>query len=1034
MNFALLNNNNNIKALLLLFNSIIDNIMTIVNDYLDNTKKYKQQYGEKTIVLMQVGSFFEVYGLKTKTGEIIGSDIEHFSQINDLIIAKKSNMKPGNGMTVLMAGFGLAQLDKYVKRLQQNKYTIIIITQDIQGKNTSRSVSEIISPGTFFSLDSNCNSNITMCIWLFKSRLHKLGGGETTIGISTLDVCTGDTSIGQFQLNESIQISLYDDLERLVSLYNPSEFIFIHNIEESDVSNIIQQVGLTHSKQHIVATTDESHMAALCKNAEKQLYISEIIERLYKEKNSELILETGLREYEIGMQSFVYLIDFIYQHSPHFTTRLQEPKFESHPDNMILANHSLRQLNILDDYRHEGNLRSVSALLNKCCTSMGKRKFHKTISNPITNIEKLTASYEITDYVLKKEKYETIYQYLKQVRDIEKFQRKVILGKIAPKEFAFLAHDLKNIQKLWNWTKKHSFIKKYIAGNFSQEKINIDEFSQNILDNLNKTFNLEQCEKLEELSVERINQLSEENLQFIKPQLSTKIDNLLKMRIEGKRKLDGIAEALSNQVAKLEKTTKLSKKSTYVRIHTMAKSSPILLATKRRAELLKSQLKDKVNILSNTLKFTFKNMKGEIETNEINIEKLQYKAAGSNKKDIEITSPEIAAWVAQSYTASDQLAKEMIAFYVSYVRAFPQAYDALLSNISKFVTLLDLVHCKAKIARKYNYCKPIIDSKVEKAYFSAKNVRHPLIEHLQQRELYVTNDILLGTNDSYDGMLLYGTNAVGKTSLIRSVGIMIIMAQTGLYVPCSSLHFSPYKSIYTRILGNDDLFKGLSTFAVEMSELRTILRGADKDSLILGDELCSGTESDSALSIFTAGVETLHKRKSTFLFATHFHEIQKYSEIKALDKMCAKHMAVLYDKSKNKLIYDRKLRDGPGDAMYGLEVCKSLALHDDFLQRAHEIRSKYNKNTVHLLDAKSSHYNSKKLSGVCELCCLTKASEVHHLQHQANANEYDFIETFHKNHKANLVNICHACHEKIHSSIKQHRIVKTSCGYELSAI
>ena len=1008
--------------------------MTIVNDYLDNTKKYKQQYGEKTIVLMQVGSFFEVYGLKTKTGEIIGSDIEHFSQINDLIIAKKSNMKPGNGMTVLMAGFGLAQLDKYVKRLQQNKYTIIIITQDIQGKNTSRSVSEIISPGTFFSLDSNCNSNITMCIWLFKSRLHKLGGGETTIGISTLDVCTGHTSIGQFQLNESIEISLYDDLERLVSLYNPSEFIFIHNIEESNVSNIIQQVGLTHSKQHIVDTTDESHMATLCKNAEKQIYISEIIRRLYTQDTAEILLETKLREYEIGMQSFVYLIDFMYQHSPHFTARLQEPKFESHPDNMILANHSLRQLNILDDYRHEGNLRSVSALLNKCCTSMGKREFHKMIANPITNIEKLTASYEITDYVLKKEKYEIIYQHLKQVRDIEKFQRKIILGKIAPKEFAFLAHDLKNIQKLWDWAQKHSFIKKYIAGNFSQENKNIHEYCQMILDNLNQTFNLEQCETLEELSVERINQLPEENLEFIKPKLSAKIDNLLKMRIEGKRKLDGIAEAFSSQVAKLEKSTKSSKKSTYVRIHTMAKSAPILLATKRRAELLKSQLKDKINILSNTLKFTFKNMKGEIETNEINIENIEYKTAGSNKKDIEITSPEIAGWIAQSYTASDKLAKEMIAFYTNYVRLFPQTYDVFLSYISKFAILLDLAHCKAKVARKYNYCKPIIDNSAEKAYFSAKNLRHPLIEHLQQRELYVTNDILLGTTDSYDGMLLYGTNAVGKTSLIRSVGIMIIMAQTGLYVPCSSLYFSPYKSIYTRILGNDDLFKGLSTFAVEMSELRTILRGADKDSLILGDELCSGTESDSALSIFTAGVETLHKRKSTFLFATHFHEIQNYSEIKALDKMCAKHMAVLYDKFKNVLVYDRKLRDGPGDAMYGLEVCKSLALHDSFLQRAHEIRSKYNKNTTKFLSAKPSHYNSKKISGDCELCGLVQASEVHHLQHQANADKNDFIKTFHKNHKANLVNICHACHDKIHSSFNQHKIVKTTCGYELAAI
>lgn len=126
--------------------------------------------------------------------------------------------------------------------------------------------------------------------------------------------------------------------------------------------------------------------------------------------------------------------------------------------------------------------------------------------------------------------------------------------------------------------------------------------------------------------------------------------------------------------------------------------------------------------------------------------------------------------------------------------------------------------------------------------------------------MYVTNDIRLGKensgtsdNEEFDGMLLYGTNAVGKTSLIKSIGISIIMAQAGLYVPCESLLFSPYHSIYTRILGNDNIFKGLSTFAVEMTELRTILRMADKNSLILGDELCSGTESDSALSIFTCG-------------------------------------------------------------------------------------------------------------------------------------------------------------------------------------
>ena len=130
-------------------------------------------------------------------------------------------------------------------------------------------------------------------------------------------------------------------------------------------------------------------------------------------------------------------------------------------------------------------------------------------------------------------------------------------------------------------------------------------------------------------------------------------------------------------------------------------------------------------------------------------------------------------------------------------------------------------------------------------------MRHCLIEHLQTNELYVANDISLGF-DKCNGILLYGTNAVGKSSLIRSIGICIVLAQAGMFVPCSEFTYKPYCKIFTRILGNDDIFKGLSTFAVEMSELRTILNNSDENSLILGDELCSGTETNSAISIFLA--------------------------------------------------------------------------------------------------------------------------------------------------------------------------------------
>jgi DNA mismatch repair protein MutS len=301
----------------------------------------------------------------------------------------------------------------------------------------------------------------------------------------------------------------------------------------------------------------------------------------------------------------------------------------------------------------------------------------------------------------------------------------------------------------------------------------------------------------------------------------------------------------------------------------------------------------------------------------------------------------------------------------------------------------------------------LVDS--EKSFVDAKQLRHALIEQFQTSELYVANDVALGR----ESWLLYGTNAVGKTSLIRALGIAVIMAQAGLYVPCTAFSYKPYRSLFTRILGNDNLFKGLSTFAVEMSELRTILNMSNAHSLILGDELCSGTETQSAISIFVAGIQHLHQRKSSFLFATHLHEVTEYEEITSLNTVKMKHMAVVYNQETG-LVYDRKLKDGPGDTMYGLEVCKSLQLPADFMEAAYRIRSKYY--STSLLTLKTSRYNVRKLVGRCEKCGGT-GQEVHHIHFQKEAVE-GFIQTqasvFHKNHLANLMTVCERCHDEMH--------------------
>ena len=146
--------------------------------------------------------------------------------------------------------------------------------------------------------------------------------------------------------------------------------------------------------------------------------------------------------------------------------------------------------------------------------------------------------------------------------------------------------------------------------------------------------------------------------------------------------------------------------------------------------------------------------------------------------------------------------------------------------------------------------------------------------------------------------------------------------------------------------------------------------------------------------------------------------------IKALRGLRFCHMTVLYDREKDMLVYERKLKEGSGTSIYGLEVCKALKLPTAFMDLAQSIQP-YGK----IIERKPSHYNAKKIKGgICEVCNENTAVDIHHLQHQRYADHNGVIDTFHKNHKANLVNICKSCHDAIHKTNKQHKRVKTSNG------
>ena len=998
--------------------------MALVKDYFDKTTLYQNEYGKKTIVLMQVGAFFEVYGIENKDlNSIHGSEIVEFSNICDLNIAdKKICIGKDN---IIMAGFSHYTIDKYIKKLQEAGYTIVVYTQDEQTKNTTRSLAGIYSPGTYFSQDSNQITNNTTCIWVnvidSSTLFLKKKSGQNKhmyVGLANIDIYTGKTSIFEFNETYINNPTTFDELERFISIYNPSEVIIIANISDKEINDIISYANIHASSIHKINLLNdmknESYKRAL--NSEKQKYQKEILEKFFKINDFELFNQ-HFYEYAIAAQSFCFLLDFIYQHNPNLVNKITPPIFENCSDRLILANHSLKQLNIINDSslsNNNGKFSSVEKLLNSCVTSMGKRRFSYQFLNPTTNIEYLNSEYNITDHILNNYPNNQILKSkLMNIKDISKINRQIIMKKISPKSLFQFYKNLHIIKDIFQLLHTDIELMNYLNKKNSYCE-NINNYCNNLIQFFESHFNIEMCKEIDSI------QSFERN--FINSGLDDELDANMQLLTESINKLESIRNYFNNCISTTEKGTD------FIKLHETEKNSLSLIATKRRCNVLKeymNKLSDKKNIL---LEYSVNN---NIQSFELSysIEFHTQSASNNSISNIQINE------CCKNITNIKLKMKDIITRIYFNVIEKLESPDIQLQfeTIIEFITIIDVIFCKAYIAQKYNYCKPTIQIDATKSFVDVKDLRHCLIEKIQENELYVANDISLG-NDIINGILLYGTNAVGKTSFIRALGIAVIMAQSGLYVPASSFHFHPYKYIFTRILGNDNIFKGLSTFAVEMSELRTILRLGDNKSLILGDELCSGTESISATSIFIAGIQQLYKKSSSFIFATHLHEIVHYDELKEMKSVVLKHMSIIYDREKDIIIYDRKLKDGPGDNMYGLEVCKSLNLPRDFLEMANNIRMKYNPESGSILSLKTSHFNSEKIMGRCEICKIEMGSEVHHLQHQNISDSNGFIESFHKNHNANLATLCEKCHYLIHKEDKMHKRVKTSKGYDIIPI
>ena len=258
-----------------------------------------------------------------------------------------------------------------------------------------------------------------------------------------------------------------------------------------------------------------------------------------------------------------------------------------------------------------------------------------------------------------------------------------------------------------------------------------------------------------------------------------------------------------------------------------------------------------------------------------------------------------------------------------------------IQSIADFVARLDVVSTFAKISYDRNYCRPELNQSLQ---IEISNGRHPVIEQLLPvDEAFIPNDLLIDA--SADQILLItGPNMAGKSTYLRQIGLLVLLAQIGCYIPADKAKIGMVDRIFTRVGASDNLAGGESTFLVEMNETANILNNATQRSLILLDEIGRGTSTYDGLAIAWALIEYLHgktEQAARTLFATHYHELTKLEGI--LPRLKNYNVAVReYDE---KVIFLRKIVPGGASRSYGIHVAQMAGVPLPVIQRANEILS-----------------------------------------------------------------------------------------------
>ena len=954
---------------------MLENIAKMLNSkeklltevYFDLQLFFEAKYGKNTIVFMEIGSFFETYEVNNETHQI-GKAKEVSELLNIQLTRKNKSIIENNLQNPLLAGIPSVSLERYLSRLvQSKKYTIVLVRQKGEPPFVKRYISNIISPGTNF--DYLIESGENYLVSLLVDCNHSI----YSVGYAAIDVSTGKTLINELHGTREDKTYALDEIFNLLQTYKTSELVLTFNSESIDKEWVYNYLEITASLSH-----------SLNKTRLKNAYQNELFARIYSIRSLLSPIEyLDIERYPYASESLAILCDFIIEHDANIIEKMSRPVVLGNNRYLYIGNNALEQLGIISKNPSEMTLLN---LIDHTSTAIGKRLLKERLLNPICDIKTLNERFDLSEQLMGD--YKKFEIALKQVYDLERILRRIALKKLHPLELDYLSTSLQAILGIF---KEASFKKIPTPHSLYDE-------CEMLLQMLQSTFLLDVCAKF------RKDQINEN---IFNKGIYPHIDKMERQKEERFCALEAIARTIEGFFEDANRST--------ISIECLESEGHYISLSKNRFALIEAKMMQSFITIEGKhyffKDFTVKHLKNSVKISAPLIEEIS--------QEIVLNNLQMIALVKRHF---DEILEKIETHYA-----------LVLEHLIAFIGTLDVALSNAKCAVLLNYSRPELLAMQDKERFcEVIGLRHPLIESREENGIYIPNDIFLGkfspsiTHDHItlegtkssllQGILLYGINSSGKSSLMKSLGIAVIMAQSGFFVPCAGMRFHLFDKLFTRIVSHDNLYKGLSTFTVEMLELKNIFNRATPFSLVLGDEISHGTETESALAIVASAIKKMDSIGALFVFATHLHQLGKLKLIQDLEHIIALHLGVSYDEENDKLLYNRKLELGSGSSLYGLEFAKSLHMDTAFIKMAYDIRNALagEQGEIELLKQKKrSKYNKNLYLTKCALCD-ENVDDVHHITPQESANEHGHIEHYHQNHRYNLIPLCVKHHKMVH--------------------